>query len=174
MRTVQHDANDANENQIQPNIAAENDLQINLQTLSGPPLDSEPNSKHDYEIGHFVLVRHECPYSSSSRNLWLGQISQVNRKKDNDYAHSLKVRWFDRSASSNDGRNILHAVFDPCYRPVKKKARKSFKSSFSIRQKKDEAWTDTIHTDTVKVTFTSLTKRRSIPLSVQSKIASAG
>ena len=143
------------------------------ESLTDASTSNEPLSRQDYTVGHYVLVRHDGPSSASNRNMWLGQIVSVNRESGRSYAHSLKVHWYDRSTSTNDGRDILQCTFNACYQQRVRKSKKTSKSSLS-RQRLDEPWMDTIHTDTVIVTFESLTKRRCLPLSVQSKVLSHG
>ena len=165
------------EDTVQPHLSTPATLAIASQkTSSVASREAETVNKQIYVIGHFVVIRNDDDDdgadSASCKKIWIGQVLQVNKKEGQNYAHSLKVHWFDRSDASNDGRDILRAVFNPCYQPTKRKMRKASKGTLTLRQKIDEPWTDIVHTDTVLMTFPSLTKRRCLPLAVQSKILS--
>lgn len=131
---------------------------------------AEPVSRQSYELGSFVIVHHNAPSNSNDRNIWVAQVVQVEHMENSEYAKKLKVHWFDRTAASEDGRDILQASFHPCYTPSPK-SRKISKDSLTTRQYFNEPWCDVIDTDTVLVSFPSLTKRRCLPIAVQNKIA---
>ena len=87
---------------------------------------------------------------------------ELIKRRDTNYAYKLRVRWYNRSTALNDDRDILEAVFDPYFRDNGKKRRKDSKNSLSMKQRTDEPCIDEIDTDTILVTFPSLTKKRKL------------
>ena len=74
--------------------------------------------------------------------------------------------------SDKEDGNLLDATYDPCYEETKRKKRKTSRSKAKpSRQQLDTPKTDDIHTDSVLVSFTSLTKKRKLPIDVQKKIS---
>ena len=159
------------------------DSQNDTSTSDKPPMnsstDAEPMNKFDYAVGSFVLVPHDGhdgASSSSNRNVWVGKVVQVLKNGNENYAQQVRVHWYDRTKNTRD-YDILQAALDPCYKPLgkktsDKKGRKQSKKILSCRPKSDMPWYDTIHTDTVLFNFPSLTKKKTLPLAVQNKVAS--
>ena len=127
-----------------------------------------PRSRVTYEKGSFVIVQHDSPSSSSDRNIWVAQVVSVLNQRGTGYAEKVKVHWYDRSTTSTDGRDILLAVFHPCY---KEQSRKQRKLNRSTRQRLEIPWYDEVHTDTIKLSFPGLTKRNMLPLAVRSRLS---
>lgn len=165
---------------VQSSIADEDCIQVETTGRAETPANSrstinvgstsELRSKVDYAIGSFVAVQHNPEEASSSSSIWIAQVLQVHKRANTSFVEQLKVHWFDRA--DQEVTDIVQAKFQPCYQNVPtKKSRKVSRSSLSARQKQDQKWCDTIHTDTVLVSFPALTKRGNLPLSVQKKIS---
>ena len=146
---------------------------------SCPPTSSrspEPLSKVNYELNSFVVVKHSDATASADRNIYIARIVDVVKNSGRDYADELVVRWYDRTARSKDGRDILEASFQPSFHPkagvTSQKRRKLSREGTAKHSNSGEPWIDTIHTDTILIAFPDLTKRNMLPLSVQNKIGS--
>ena len=139
-----------------------------------------PHTKADYPVGSFVIVKHascDDEYEDeavtahdSQKHFWVAKVLQVTKNLNTNYASQLTVQWYDCDNPDDEAIEPLQDKYHPCYRPKKK--RKLQKSNAKLpRQQLQEAWKDTIDTDTVLVSFDKLTKRHNIPLATQKKMA---
>lgn len=140
--------------------------------LPGPSAHSVPSeffpstSTHNrvsYTKGFFVIVQIDSDGGSSSEKFWLGKILDVILKNGENFAEKLIVHWFD----SNKKLDALQCQYYPCYQTASRECSSGKKVA---RKKLEVPWKDTIHTDTVLVTFEKLTTRNTLPLSVQKKL----
>lgn len=129
---------------------------------AGTPSAGTPRNRVEYDIGSFLLVKHDGAAAAADRNLWVARVVEVFMSSSSNYANELRVHWYERTKKTDDGRDILQAAFNPCFVPQNRMRNK--------RTTKDP-WLDTVHTDTVAVSFPSLTSRKTLPLAVQNKIS---
>lgn len=137
---------------------------------------SQTTSKVAYDIGSFVIIRKPRSEASSSTslNFWVGKVVSVVQARGSMHATSIRVHWYDLDSehSNATSRDLLRAKFSPCYYVPEQKRLKPRKFSKLSTRSKEVPWCDEVDTDTVEVSFSSLTKRRTIPLEVHKKISS--
>lgn len=133
---------------------------------------SEPNNRVDYCPGSFVVVQNDDDDSTSAIGFWVAKVLSVVKEGESNYAAKIKVHWYDHDSNVSDSPDALVAKYHPCYqRATSKRARRDGSSSKTNRKELQKPWLDTIHTDTVTVSFEKLTKRNTLPLAVQKKLA---
>lgn len=136
-----------------------------------------PTNMVDYQPGSFVVVQnssteYEISHSGSSgKDFWVAKVMDSTKNGGSSYATSLKVHWYDHEKDDCQPRDLLAAKFHPCYQEPARKRRKYTPALTISRHKLQVPWTDVIHTDTVLVSFDGLTKRHTLPLSVQKKLS---
>lgn len=139
-----------------------------------------PHTKVDYLVGSFVIVKHASDIGgdvgtnvaggSNAENFWVAKVLEVTKNPNTNYVTKLRVQWFDRQNYGDESISALQDKYHPCYQARKRRKQAASTSKVS-RQKLQNAWTDTIDTDTVIVSFEKLTKRHNIPLATQKRMA---
>lgn len=146
-----------------------------------------PNNKVDYEVGSFVVVQpksttvdnsehsdeisSERDSSGHNKVFWVAKVLGTIKHKNESFATTLRVHWFDCDGNNCSSPDLQFMKYSPCYQESQRKRRKPNNSkSRPTRKQLEQPWVDTIHTDTVLVSFAGLTMRRTIPLSVQKRL----
>ena len=134
----------------------------NAGTSNSTPSIATPFTKVVYDVGSFVIVRPEVGVHTET--FWLGKIIEAICDNSETFVRRLKVHWYDVSqhCSTTDRRM---APFHPCYEKSNSHNKKP-----SSRRQTNIPWTDEIDTDSVLVSFLSLTRRNTLPLSALKKI----
>lgn len=153
-----------------PNVAGEHQEQANTAVVNSSSVTgavNEPNNKFDYQVGSIVVVKNQA----SNSDFWIAKVLEVFRFQQNSYISSLRVHWYDRDDEGNPNPDPRSSKFSPCYQVSQpKKRRRVGVSSKAQRQRLQKPWCDTIHTDTVRVSFAALTRKRTLPISVQKQL----
>lgn len=128
-----------------------------------------PFTKVIYDVGSFVLVRPENDDDRSTGSFWTAKILAVEHQDNETFVRRLRVQWYDvhRDHRSTDRRM---APFFPMYQPLQTKRKASGKTRSHSRAELQQPWVDVIDTDSVLVSFPSLTRRNTLPLNAQKKI----
>ena len=154
-------------------------LDRNTHAPQASQVGEQPISKVDYQINSFVIVRHTENRNDTTK-FWVAKVVEVFKQSNcnklsaqnsttPNFAFVLKVHWYDRS--KNDSRNLSQAQFYPCYHDDRKSSKKlKVTRTTATRSQLGGAMCDKIDTDTVLVSFSNLTKRHTLPLSVQRKL----
>ena len=146
------------------------DNQAHASLASGT--ESEPTTKVTYDIGTFVIVRTPKSKASTRVNFWMGKVVEVIKESNSNYASKIKVLWYDKEKGTDNSTPLANVKFGPCYRCPTPQKKNTASTSRITKKQKAVQWFDIIDTDSVKVSFESLTKKRTIPLNVQKKISS--
>ncbi len=127
-----------------------------------------PISRVTYSAASFVAVRtEENGISNQGKVFWIGKVLSTENESGETYAKKLKVHWYDATSKEDP----LSSHYHPCYNTAKKQSTCGSTKKVA-RRKLQQSFVDIIHTDTVIVSFQSLTKRHTLPLTVQKKLAS--
>ena len=132
-------------------------------------LTSEPTNKVDYQINSFVAVKTDVNRQTNGAKFWIAKVVEAWKERNASYVTKLRVHWYDCDKDDKKKNGILNAKYDPCYDEPERKTRKPSRSKAS-RQQLQRPKYDIIHTDSVLVSFDSLTKKRQLPVEVQKKI----
>ncbi len=138
------------------------------------PVATAPKNKLTYDIGSFAVVQVErqSEGSSSASRFWVGKVTEVFKDPGETFVRQLTVHWFDRPQRQENNPDPLKVQYYPCYQSgaFGKKQRRNSKGSF-VRSDLQTRWTDNVDTDAVLLTFPALTRRNTLPLSVQKKLS---
>ena len=86
------------------------------------------------------------------------------------FARKVRVRWYDWEKETDDSLDYMQAKFSPCFYTEEPGTTKKGKQFRGGRKPKQLPWFDEVDTDSVKMKFDGLTKKRTIPLKVQKKL----
>ncbi len=129
----------------------------------------DPANKFNYVKNTFVAVRSDETSSSTQnqkKSFWIAKVMDSEKEDDESFARKLKIHWYN----ATDEDEPLYTSYYPYYM-VKSQRRKGLKSRKYTRQELNIPMIDTIDTDTVLVSFDSLTTKRTLPISVQKKLS---
>jgi len=124
-------------------------------------------SRVSYVVGSFVAVQtDEDSASPGSQTFWIGKVLDTVNQCGESYVKRLKVHWYDMARKEEP----LQGQYHPCYNSSKSKVSCSGTRKVA-RRKLQVPFVDMVDTDTVIVSFQNLTKRNTLPLSVQKKLS---
>lgn len=142
----------------------------NVQNITNHPQvqnTDAPYSRVQYEVGSFVLVRPDSTSANSGPCFWVAKVLAAVTADGESFVRNLKVHWYDERKDSGDHLDRRLSQFYQCYKQTSSKRRKLRRGQNSSAARVQEQWTDVIDTDSVLVSFPSLTKRNTLPLSAQ-------
>lgn len=131
-----------------------------------------PHSKVDYQVGSFVLVKNNERPGSLESSFWVAKVVQVIKDgTGSSYASKLVVHWYDRKKPRNGPVDQYQMKYYPLYEASNKKRRKTTTSKAPSRQQLTKPSHDTIHTDTVLVSFEKLNNTHTIPVQTLKRLS---
>lgn len=165
-----NEGDDSNNLEIEMNPSTLEQEEDRKKTKAGGVPDLQPSSKFTYVPGSFVAVQpdgdesNRCPELSST--FWIAKVVSIKKNENESFVRHLKVHWY----SPQRQEAPLQSEYYPLYETKVTKSRGGNARKFSRKDLKT-AWTDEIDTDSVLVTFDSLTKRHLLPLAVRKKLS---
>ena len=143
-----------------------------------------PSTQLSYEVGQFVVVNVDDKDEDDSKSsgvshaastFWVARITGLVKKKTEHFVRQLRVHWFDidEDKKEEDRVSPLDEQYYPSYRALEKRRKVSSLSSKSRSAPVSVPNTDTIDTDTVRMTFDTLKKDHTLPVSVKKELASS-
>ncbi len=124
-----------------------------------------PSSKFSYDLGSFVAVQPDSSEGSSAGVFWIGKVVSVEKSAGETFVRELKVHWYSPSKEEDPLTSDYHPLYEASGKTIKEGGPRKV-----ARRYLKKPWTDQVDTDTVIVTFNSLTKKHCLPFSVRRRL----